>query len=138
MTAESKVIGAETRQKMIRERVKTADAIVLREIVDATLQRHEPMAMYHPADDCPHDEPEDDSTREWDEYQDDHPYGANEYGEPGEGDRICMLSPTGEVVCRGCAGQDEEEELRTPWPCSWVVAVEKVLATDAAFTGSDR
>jgi hypothetical protein len=83
-------------------------------VVDALLKAHEPVQIYHNADDCGHErpvEPEpswtgtdaDEAWREYTDWDDNHPYGSPvDPGGDYDGDRICLGRPL-QQVCPACS-----------------------------------
>jgi hypothetical protein len=67
------------------------DALRLAEGFEALLKLHGDEPIYVIASDCGHPEPEDDSSAEWEEWEESHPAG-------GEGAQVCVLTED----CRAC------------------------------------
>ena len=63
--------------------------------------KHGAVPLFGDADDCGHPEPADDTTLEWNDWEDDHPVGT-------EG-RLCRLDPMGSC-CLACTEAAAEEE----------------------------
>jgi len=71
------------------------DALRLAEGFEALLKLHGDDPIYALATDCDHPEPEDDTSEEWEAWEQDHPAGAG-------GDQVCELTEV-ERACLECS-----------------------------------